>query len=324
MIKCESKDFSSYKERFILSFDHSSRVAVGLPIYNGERFLEEALSSLINQTYSDLTVIVVDNASTDRTPQIIKNLQTKFPQINYIRNPQNIGMINNFNKAFQLGKDFDFFMWASHDDFYDINYVNKCINALQAHPHAVLATAHCVSVNSEKEKVAIDYGVNTVGLSPVDRFYQYRKLLHRSGYVGNLFYGLYKTNYLRGVSPMKQVIASDHIPLAELALKGEFYVVPEDLIYKRASGASASLQSLRKVLNITNPILAYFPYATREAIFQRIIFSSKDLNIAQKVISSFLSLYSHIKYTMFRDNYYLGKSKLKILLLSLKRRKEWK
>jgi cellulose synthase/poly-beta-1,6-N-acetylglucosamine synthase-like glycosyltransferase len=60
-------------------------VSIGLPVYNGERFLAQALDSLLGQTLGDLEIIVSDNASTDRTAEICKDYAARDARIRYIR-----------------------------------------------------------------------------------------------------------------------------------------------------------------------------------------------------------------------------------------------
>lgn len=79
---------------------HKPRGSTGLPVYNGEQFLEETLDSLLAQTYSDFELIISDNASTDRTESICRFFVKKDKRIRYYRNDENIGLGSNFNRAF--------------------------------------------------------------------------------------------------------------------------------------------------------------------------------------------------------------------------------
>jgi len=90
-------------------------VSIGMPVYNGERFLREALESLLNQTYRDFELIISDNASTDSTSAICAEYAARDPRIRYIRQSENIGASANFRFVFNesLGR---YFMWAAHDD----------------------------------------------------------------------------------------------------------------------------------------------------------------------------------------------------------------
>ena len=67
------------------------RVFIGLPVYNGARFLAAALDSLLAQSYRDFTLLISDNASTDETPQICAEFVARDPRVRYVRQPTNIG-----------------------------------------------------------------------------------------------------------------------------------------------------------------------------------------------------------------------------------------
>jgi len=66
-------------------------LSVGIPAYNGEKYLAETLDSLRAQTLQDFEIVISDNASTDRTPAICRDYQAKEPRIRYFRNDRNIG-----------------------------------------------------------------------------------------------------------------------------------------------------------------------------------------------------------------------------------------
>ena len=76
--------------------------SVGLPVYNGEAHLAKALDAVLDQDLEDFEVIVCDNASTDATADIARDYASRDARIRYHRNPRNLGLAGNFNKAFQL------------------------------------------------------------------------------------------------------------------------------------------------------------------------------------------------------------------------------
>jgi len=106
-----------------------------MTIYNDGDFLEEALQSLINQTWKNLEIVICDNCSTDNSQKICEQYARKDDRINYKRSNVNIGEINNFNKAFNLAKG-KYFMWASGHDKWDNNYIKRCADKLEENPRA--------------------------------------------------------------------------------------------------------------------------------------------------------------------------------------------
>ena len=75
-------------------------VSIGLPVFNGEKSLAQALDALLDQDYSNLEVIISDNGSTDRTSEICEEFLLKDSRIKYYRSSKNLGSNWNFNRVF--------------------------------------------------------------------------------------------------------------------------------------------------------------------------------------------------------------------------------
>ena len=82
--------------------NHKALVSIALCTYNGGAYLGEQLDSIVNQSYSPLELIAVDDCSTDNTLDILKEYAAKYPFIKVFVNPENLGYIRNFEKALQL------------------------------------------------------------------------------------------------------------------------------------------------------------------------------------------------------------------------------
>src|SRR6267142_5432239 len=91
------------------------KVSVGLPVYNGEKYLPNTLKRLLEQDFEDFELIVSDNASTDGTPEICRMFAEQDPRVHYVRNEANIGLAANHNRTFELSRG-ELFKWAAHDD----------------------------------------------------------------------------------------------------------------------------------------------------------------------------------------------------------------
>ncbi len=75
------------------------KVSVLLPVYNGERFLEQAVASVLAQTFSDWELILINDGSTDTSGKIISKLQNTDQRIKAINQPQNLGLVQSLNEA---------------------------------------------------------------------------------------------------------------------------------------------------------------------------------------------------------------------------------
>lgn len=213
-------------------------VSIGLPVFNGQKFIEKVLKTLINQSYKHFELIISDNASTDRTSSICKNYALRDRRIYYLRQKSNIGIINNFNYVLSKAKG-KYFMWASDDDYWDDNFITTLKKALDTHPDYGVAMS---SVSRVDEKgLPIDKILLTEknDLTNLDYISIAKKLL--IGVRIHLYiYGLFRTNLLKKLMsrPFPQCIGGDRVLITELALTTHFYSYDRILFSKTISKKS--------------------------------------------------------------------------------------
>jgi glycosyltransferase involved in cell wall biosynthesis len=215
------------------------RVSVGVPVYNGERYLAETLNSLLAQTFGDFELIVCDNASSDRTEQICRAYAARDPRVRYVRNPRNLGAAGNYRRAFELSSG-EYFRWANADDLFAAEGLARCVEALDRERSAVLAYPRTRFID-EQGRVISDYADNLHVQSgrASERFIS---VLERLGYV-NVIYGLMRAGALRRTGLLRGFPQGDIPLVAELALYGTFCEVPEFLFFRRFHpGALSSRQ----------------------------------------------------------------------------------
>src|ERR1051325_3578852 len=114
-----------------------SKVSIGLPVYNGARYLAPTLDAILAQTYTDFELIISDNASTDGTETICRDYAARDPRIRYLRQPQNIGAPPNHNFLVEQARG-ELFKWAAHDDLFGPKLIECCVRALDERPEYVL------------------------------------------------------------------------------------------------------------------------------------------------------------------------------------------
>lgn len=102
----------------------STQLTIGLPVYNGEKYLREALDSLISQDFGDFTLIISDNGSTDGTADIIRDYAARDKRIVPYRQETNIGAVANFRFVFDRCET-PYFAWAAADDWMDRDWFAK-------------------------------------------------------------------------------------------------------------------------------------------------------------------------------------------------------
>jgi glycosyltransferase involved in cell wall biosynthesis len=205
------------------------RVSVGLPVFNGERYLEEALDSLLGQTYGDFEVVISDNASSDATPQICQVYAKRDSRIRYYRNDANLGGAANFNRVFRMCRG-EYFKWMGHDDVCRPEYLERCVTVLGREAAVVLSYPGQIFVDERGGFIERrPYGLNT---SLVERDERFRAVIHLSQATPAIF-GLMRRAVLAKTQLIGKYAAADKVLLAELALHGRFHEVDGDLHLNR-------------------------------------------------------------------------------------------
>ncbi|HJU87571.1 MAG TPA: glycosyltransferase [Gemmatimonadota bacterium] len=209
---------------------HVPRVTVGLPVHNGEAFLSEAIESVLGQTFEDLVLVVCDNASTDRTPEILRRYRRQDPRVVVHRNEVNVGAAKNFNLAFELARG-PLFRWMAADDILEPTCLERCVEVLDADRRVVLSHTDVEIVDGSGRVVEhFRYPPGHASSdSPSRRFLDVMRL---DRWCAELF-GLVRSDVLRTTRLMDGYVASDRVLRAELALRGRFQIVPEPLFLNR-------------------------------------------------------------------------------------------
>lgn len=222
----------NYSEKYRKMSNDKPRVSIGLPVFNGEKYLEEALDSILAQTYPNFELIISDNASTDHTQRICRAYATKDSRIRYYRNKRNLGASKNFNFVFKLSSG-EYFKWAAYDDSLAPDFLLKCVSVLDNDPSIVL----CASETGRIDEHGANVGTYDWGSARIDS----RKPHERFGYLISerhptwlLIFGVIRASSLRMTSLFGNYIGSDRNLLAEIGLIDRIYVIPEYLFFRRA------------------------------------------------------------------------------------------
>jgi glycosyltransferase involved in cell wall biosynthesis len=221
---------------------NNPRVSIGAPVYNGERFLEAALHSLLRQTFEDFELIVSDNGSTDRTEEICRQAAASDRRVRYFRSDRNRGAAWNHNRVAKLARG-EYFMWAPHDDQFAPEFVERCVAVLDLDPGVVFCHANAIHIDEEGNVLGQEvHRCNCSSDSPSVRFWE---LLIVQG--GQTTYGLIRTSALRRIAPHQTFPRAERALFAELSLYGRFHVMPDDLYFKRQhSGQLTATRASRR------------------------------------------------------------------------------
>lgn len=204
------------------------RLSVGLPVYNGEKYLAQSLDALLGQTYDDFELLISDNTSTDDTAGICARYQEQDSRVRYFRQPRNIGCAPNHN--FLVGEARgELFKWASDDDLYACDLLERCVEALDKYPDAALAHSFTAIIDDSGDVIkTVKYSLDTAGVSAPERF---RSVLFDPG--GDDDGAVIRTSILRQTALNGSHYRADRTFVSELALYGPFYQVPDWLYFRR-------------------------------------------------------------------------------------------
>jgi glycosyltransferase involved in cell wall biosynthesis len=220
------------------------RVSIGLPVYNGERFVAETIESILAQTFADFELVISDNASTDATADMCRQYAEHDRRIIYNRHHQNIGGAANFNYVFHLAApEAEYFRWHAHDDVIDPDYLAACVDALDRHPGFVVAQTMVRRIDHEGTVIEVvrPFGKELESLDPIARFAA-RASTHRCYEV----FGLIRKSALENSELHGPYIGMDRVLLLELALRGRFALVPRLLFGNREHAERASKVTRRR------------------------------------------------------------------------------
>ena len=209
------------------------RVSIGMPVYNAQRYLREALDSLLAQTMGDFEVVMSDNASTDATAEICHEYAARDARFRYHRNPANLGVVANFNRVFELSTG-RYFKWAAYDDLHAPAYLERCAAVLDAEP----GVAVCHSLTRSIDDDGLDRGefAATFRLDAPRASERFRRMIWTDAFPP--IWGLMRTADVRRTTCMEPYMGSDRNFMAEMVLMGGVAYVPEFLFLLREHAGS--------------------------------------------------------------------------------------
>ena len=217
-------------------------LSVGLFVYNGARFLEEALHAILNQTFTDFELIISDNASADRTREIVEAYAKRDDRIRYYRSEKNMGAGWNARRVYELATG-KYFKWAAVDDLLEPDLLGRCVEIFESDPGCVVAYARTKEVDENGTFIKNYVTPMRADLNdPVVRFRALLLPLHMCYQI----YGVMRLSVLHQIPPQGVYVNADGVLLARMSLLGRFYEVPEYLfISRRHSGQSMQTPPIR-------------------------------------------------------------------------------
>jgi glycosyltransferase involved in cell wall biosynthesis len=201
-----------------------------MPVYNGERFLAEALDSILAQDFGDFELIISDNASTDATQEICEGYARRDPRITYSRSPENLGNARNHNRVFHMSSC-DLFKWAAHDDLIRPAFLGRCLDAFDTfgtppaivHPKGEFIDEDGMVIGPDTDRMHADSDYSFI------RAFQALQEMNRVAPM----YGVIHKETLKKTRLHGSFVASDYVLLLETALLGKIIQLQGEPLFQR-------------------------------------------------------------------------------------------
>ncbi|MGC5166860.1 glycosyltransferase family 2 protein [Luteimicrobium sp. DT211] len=223
------------------------RVTVGVPVYNGEQYLEGALRALQRQDVAGLEVVVSDNASTDGSLELIRDVVGTDPRFRLLTSTQNRGIARNFNRTLAAASA-PFFMWHAVDDLAEPGHLCSCVDALTDDPEAIVAFSRVRWIDGDGRMIELSRDVHDelAADSPSERVARFVRddLYEAIGYGGVL-----RTATLRAMGGLGNYYGSDNVLGIQMALRGRWIQVPAVLFQARRHDGQFSKDQGKDVID---------------------------------------------------------------------------
>lgn len=236
-------------------------MVIGLPLHDEQEHLVQALESLLAQSYDELAIVIVDDCSTDASPEIAAGYAARDPRVLLERSSTRLGLTAAWREVYRLGMErypnAEYFAWGSGHDVWHPRWLSALVPVLDANSEVVLAYPLSVAVSGDGAMTRSPWRFDTRGLaSPRARL---RAAL--GGMIaGDMVYGLMRTRELPRAGVFRDVLWPDRLLLAELTALGEFSQVPELLWYRRYNNPASARSQRRASFPAGAPVHSQLPW----------------------------------------------------------------
>lgn len=210
-------------------------IAIGVPIHNGARYLEQALEALLAQSRGDFGIVLLDDGSVDGSESIAREYARRDRRIAFFRNDSRTGLVNAWTRVAELAGDAyapRYFAWFSDHDWVAPDWLERLAEVLEECPGTVLAHARTVHVDADGSPTGTEgYALDTAKMGPYDRL---RAVTLGTFGAGDAVYGLISFDALCRCGIFPREILPDRLLVSELALVGAIAHVPGAVRFRRA------------------------------------------------------------------------------------------
>lgn len=211
--------------------DPGSAPAVSLlmPAYGNAQFIDESIRSLLAQEHSDFELLISDDVSPDETGDICSRHVDQDARVDYIRQPKNLGSVDNFDYLLKKARG-RYVAWTTDHDLWDPKWLERCVGLLDVEPSVAIVQSRTklISDHGSERGLAPDQ-FDTRRMTAADR---YRSVIRDLSWL-NIFHGVMRRDAMLSAGPYPRMLSGDNLLLANLALHWEFAHIPEPLFIRR-------------------------------------------------------------------------------------------
>lgn len=276
-------------------------VTVGLPTYNRVSSLKRAIESVLAQDYTNIELVISDNASIDGTKRLCEEICEQDTRVRYIRQPRNLGAHYNFIEVLRQARG-QFFMWLGDDDWLGRSYVSRCVGTMMDQPEFALVSGTAQYFRDGKFALAGEIFDLTQD-SAEERIVAYYRQVIRNG----VFYGLMRREHVSAIE-MPRALGGDWLFIAAVAFGGKVKTLADVSVNRSLDGASATMESTAragglpwwhgKIPNVSIAMSVFKHIGWREPAYQSLGRLSR-ISLALRAVAIFFGKY-YVPYWRYR------------------------
>lgn len=211
----------------------SPKVSICIPNYNYARYLDEAIKSVLNQTYTDFELIITDDRSTDNSDEVVQKYLSD-PRVSYYKNPVGLGIYGNLNRCIQYAKG-TYLKFLCADDKFHPAMLEKFVQVMDTYPQVSLVTADQEIFGLKTEFLRLPYSGLQKGPDMV------RSILETYNWVGGPTSVMIRAGNLGPEGFKNSSWLGDWDMWAKQMSLGDAYIISEPLIYSRLHSSQATV-----------------------------------------------------------------------------------
>ncbi len=245
--------------------DKNPKITIGLPVYNGEKFIQNILDSILSQTYENFELIISDNASIDSTFNICQEYVLRDKRIKYIKQDKNMGIIWNFNFVLKQSNE-KYFVWAASDDLWHQEFLHKNLEVLEENKNIVCSIGNVVYSDIRNYKFKLDNSVKNNFeyryVKSTHGTYENRVRTYLKFFQASIIYGVYRREKLQKGATVNNLFAASDLAIILNVLKyGNLHVIEENLLHRYNKGSHSVIGTMCKYdVNLINIIFLQIPF----------------------------------------------------------------